>query len=455
MPTTSAAANTGPVGNSRVNTRAIVAATVGNAFEFYDFLAYAAFAGVIGRAFFPSSSSSTSLLLSVATFGVGFVARPLGSVIIGAFADRYGRRPAMTMTMALMALGSGLIGILPTFDRIGVAAPLLLVVARLIQGFSAGGEMGSATSLLVESAPPNRVAFFGSLQLSSQNMGFLAAAALGAALTATLPTADMENWGWRVPFLLGVLIAPVGLYIRLQLRETLAAGNAHVTMTGVLAELFRGHSPKMLLAVLVISGGTISQYFFGYVTTYALTVMRYSATVSMLSGVAVGIAGAVFAVIGGLMADRLGVKRVTILARIVLTLLFYPALLLTVANVSPALFILVMSALAAIHAVSGAAGIVLLALAFPARIRTAGLSISYAAGVAVFGGSAQVVFTWLIQSTGDRMAPIWFVVTMNLISAAAALALGIPVSDSKGCRAAADVPGRKRSGGFGTTSGSF
>ena len=403
--------------------RTIAAAVIGNAFEFYEFLVYATFAPIIGRAFFPSASPSTSLLLSVATFGFGFVARPLGSLVLSAFADRHGRKPAMTVTIALMALGTGSIGLMPTVSQIGYAAPVLLVAARLIQGFSAGGEMGSATSFLIESAPQNRVAFYGSWQLSSQNMGYLAASLSGAIMAWTMPESALNEWGWRIPFLFGALVGPVGLVIRSGVRETLAPEAAHGSMAGVVAELFGRNLPTLALATLVIAGGAVSQYFLGYTTTYALTVLGFSSAVSMQSGVVVGGTGAVFALAGGLLADRIGVKAVATGARVVLTLLLYPALLLVLAYPSPALFIAAMSVLAAFQAISGAAGIVLLPLAFPARIRTAGLSIGYSAGVAIFGGSAQAVFTWLIAASGPPVAPIWYVATTSLVSVAATVAL--------------------------------
>lgn len=404
-----------PASGAPSRSRTIGAAILGNAFEFYDFTVYATFAAIIGRAFFPSGSPSTTLLLSVATFGVGFIARPLGGVVIGAFADRYGRKPAMTLTIWLMALGSGMIGLLPTYEQIGLSAPLLLVLARLIQGFSAGGEMGPATSFLIESAPPNRVAFFGSWQLSSQNMGVLAAALIGTGLAATLPTPDMDSWGWRIPFLIGVLIAPVGIYIRSRLEETLEE-SAHETMTGVLSELFRDYWPRIVLAILLISGMTITQYFFSYVTTYAITTLHMSTTIGMLAGVAGGVSGVIFAVVGGLLADRYGVKTVTIGARVIVTILFYPALQLVLAHPSPGLFLVVIAVLSAFHAASGAAGIILLPLSLPAGVRTAGLSIGYAVGVTIFGGTAQVIFTWLIQATGNPIAPIWYVVGTSVLS---------------------------------------
>lgn len=408
-------------------TKAVAAAIIGNAFEFYDFMVYATFAAMLGKVFFPSGNPSTSLLLSVATFGVGFVARPLGGIVIGAFADRFGRKPAMTLTIWLMALGSGMIGLLPTYEQIGLLAPVLLVLARLIQGFSAGGEMGPATTFLVESAPPGRVGFFGSWQLASQNIGVLFAALVGLALAALLSTDAMNAWGWRVPFLLGILIAPIGIYIRKQLEETLEAEKAHDSMSHVLSDLFRNHWQVLVLAILAISGGTIAQYFFSYATTYALTTLGFSTTVSMSVGVAVGISGTVFSILGGLLADRFSLKSVSIIGRILTTALFYPLLMLVLGANSPALFIAAMCILMALQATGSAAAIVLLPLCFPREIRTAGLSIGYAAGVTIFGGTAQVVFTWLIEMTGNKLAPLWYVVASGIVSVLALAAFKLHV----------------------------
>lgn len=407
--------------------KTVAAAVIGNAFEFYDFMVYATFAAMLGKVFFPSHNPNTSLLLSVATFGVGFVARPLGGIVIGSFADRFGRKPAMTLTIWLMALGSGMIGLLPTYEQIGVLAPLLLVVARLIQGFSAGGEMGPATTFLVESAPPDRVGFFGSWQLASQNIGILCASLIGLALAWILPPDAVNDWGWRVPFLLGILIAPVGLYIRRQLSETLETERAHASMGLVLSDLFRNHWHVIVLAILAISGGTIAQYFFGYATTYALTTLGFSTTVSMAVGVAVGISGMVFSIVGGVLADRFSLKSVSIVARVLMTVLFYPLLTLVLGTNSPTLFILAMCVLMAFQAMSGAAAIVLLPLCLPREIRTAGLSIGYATGVTIFGGTAQIVFTWLIETTGNKLAPLWYVVAAGIVSILATAAFKLHV----------------------------
>ena len=404
----------------------VVAAIMGNALEFYDFTVYAAFAVMIGRAFFPAANSNLSLLLSVATFGVGFFARPLGGVLIGAYADRFGRKPAMTLTILLMALGSGMIGVLPDYAQIGVAAPLLLVLARLIQGFSAGGEMGPATTYLLESAPPGRRCFFGSWQLASQNIGSVISGVVGIGLALTISEEATNGWGWRVPFLLGILIAPIGFYIRRNLDETLSTEEAHGSMSAVLSDVLGHHWRKILLCILVISGATVAQYFFIYTTTYALTTLHYSQRVAMAANLTGGVVGTVFAVIGGIAADRYGLKIVALAPRIVVTALLYPALQFIVASGSPLAFIVVIGALMSLHAMSGAAGIILIPRIFPAAVRTSGLSIAYASGVTLFGGTAQFVFTWIIGATGDKLSWVWYIIAMGVLSFGATLAIRLP-----------------------------
>jgi MFS family permease len=401
---------------------------MGNALEFYDFTVYAAFAAVIGRAFFPATNPNLSLLLSVATFGVGFVARPLGGILIGAYADRFGRKPAMTLTIWLMALGSGMIGLLPGYAEIGVFAPLLLVLARLIQGFSAGGEMGPATTYLLESAPEGHKCFFGSWQLASQNIGNIISGLIGILLALVLSDAVTADWGWRVPFLLGILIAPIGFYIRRNLDETLEAEEAHESMSAVLSDIVRRHWRNIILCILVISGGTVTQYFFIYTTTYALTTLGYGQRVAMTANLTVGVVGTAFALIGGVIADRVGVKTVALVPRFVVTLLLFPALHLIVESGSPSVFIVVIAGLMSLHAMSGAAGIILIPKVFPAAIRTSGLSIAYATGVTLFGGTAQIVFTWIIGVTGDKQSWVWYVVVLSIISFVGTLLIQVPES---------------------------
>ncbi len=404
----------------------VAAAIIGNALEFYDFTVYAAFATWLAKAFFPADNPTVGLLLAVATFGVGFVSRPLGGIVIGAYADRFGRKPAMTMTILLMAIGTGMIGILPTYAQIGVLAPVLLVCARLLQGFSTGGEMGPATAYLLESAPASRKCFFGSWQLASQNIGSVISGLVGLLLAMLITPGAADSWGWRVPFLLGILIAPVGYYIRSNLDETLNAEEAHGSVREVLADVLLKHWWNILLCILVISGATITQYFFLYTATYAINTLHYSQGWAMAANVTTGLTGMVFSVAGGLLADRFGVKIVALGPRLLVTLLLYPALHLIVASGSPLVLVMTMAGLMAIHATSSAAGIVMIPIIFPAAVRTSGLSIAYALGVTIFGGTAQIVFTWIIGATGDKLSWVWYIIALSVVSFLATLAIRIP-----------------------------
>jgi MFS family permease len=404
----------------------VAAAIIGNALEFYDFTVYAAFATWLAKAFFPADNPTVSLLLAVATFGVGFVSRPLGGIVIGAYADRFGRKPAMTMTILLMAIGTGMIGILPTYAQIGVLAPVLLVCARLLQGFSTGGEMGPATAYLLESAPVSRKCFYGSWQLASQNIGSTISGLVGLLLALLITPGATDSWGWRVPFLLGILIAPVGYYIRSNLDETLNVEEAHGSVREVLADVLFKHWWKVLLCILVISGATITQYFFLYTATYAINTLHYSPGWAMAANMTNGITGMVFAIVGGLLADRFGVKIVALVPRLIVTLLLYPALQLIISSGSPLVLVMTMAGLMAFHAASGAAGIVMIPIIFPAVVRTSGLSIAYALGVTIFGGTAQIVFTWIIGATGDKLSWVWYIVALSVVSLLATLAIRVP-----------------------------
>jgi MFS family permease len=416
----------------------VAAAIIGNALEFYDFTVYAAFATWLAKAFFPADNPTVGLLLAVATFGVGFVSRPLGGIVIGAYADRFGRKPAMTMTILLMAIGTGMIGILPTYAQIGVLAPVLLVCARLLQGFSTGGEMGPATAYLLESAPLSRKCFYGSWQLASQNIGSIISGLVGLVLALLITPGATDSWGWRVPFLLGILIAPVGYYIRSNLDETLNVEEAHGSMRSVLSDVLFVHWWKILLCILVISGATITQYFFLYTATYAINALHYSPGWAMAANMTNGITGMVFAIVGGLLADRFGVKIVALVPRLIVTLLLYPALQLIISSGSPLVLVMTMAGLMAFHAASGAAGIVMIPIIFPAVVRTSGLSIAYALGVTIFGGTAQIVFTWIIGATGDKLSWVWYIVALSLASFLATLAIRIP--DTFGRKPQAEPP---------------
>ncbi|MCA1455930.1 MFS transporter [Bradyrhizobium sp. BRP22] len=401
--------------------RTIAAVVLGNALEFYDFTIYTAFAPILGRTFFPAQDPMTSLILSVSTFGIGFFVRPLGAVLLGAYSDRYGRKSAMTVTIGLMAFASGMIGLLPSYAQIGIAAPILLAVGRLIQGFSVGGELAPSTVFLMETAPVGRECFFGSFQFAGQGLAGIMSGVVGLLLAMLLPKTAVEQGGWRVAFLIGILIAPFGIYIRRRLRETLSPDRPHVSMSSILSTVLRREWQLTTLGVLVISGVTVTQYFFLYAAAYATAMLHYSQQVAVTINFAVGVVGMVFILMGGVLTDKLGVTRLAFALRLALALLVYPALSIASPGGSPTVLLAVIVGLTALHAVGGAAPVFLVLNAFPAAVRSTGFSISMALATTLFGGTAQIVFTWIIASTGDRLSFVYYIVGMNLVTVAASL----------------------------------
>jgi MFS family permease len=400
--------------------RTIFAVVLGNALEFYDFIIYTAFAPILGRAFFPAQDPMTSLILSISTFGIGFFVRPLGAVLLGAYSDRYGRKSAMTVTIGLMAFASGMIGLLPSYGQIGIAAPILLALARLIQGFSVGGELAPSTIFLMEIAPIGRKCFFGSFQFAGQGLAGVMSGAVGLSIATLLPKTAVEQWGWRIAFLIGILIAPFGIYIRRRLRETLSPDRPH-TMSSILSITLRREWQLTVLGVLVISGITVTQYFFLYAITYTTAMLHYSQQIGMTMNFVVGVVGMAFALIGGMLIDKFGVTRLALTLRLAMALLIYPALSIASGGSSPAVLLAVIVGLMALHTLGAAAPAFLVLSAFPASVRSTGFSISMALATTLFGGTAQIVFTWIIASTGDKLSFVYYIIGMNLVTVAACL----------------------------------
>jgi MFS family permease len=405
--------------------KGVFAAVLGNGFEFFDFTVYATYLGMIGQAFFPSDNVLVSDLASAATFGVGFIARPLGGALIGAYGDRAGRKPAMTLSIGLMAIGSALIAVTPGYAAIGVWAPILLIVARLFQGFAVGGEVGPATMFLLEAAPRGQRMVFASWQLASQNLGSLVSGLLGVLLALMLSKSSLNDWGWRVPFALGVLIAPVGIYIRSRLVETLdkAPQDGSRGTGAIVSTVIRSNWPGLLLGLALVSGSTITQYFLINMTPYAIRTLHLPDSAAMLGAVTLGITGGLGALAGGLMADRWGLRGVVIAPRIVLMIVLFPVMKFLVANPSGATLVLAITILSLLHAASVAVAVMLIPLIFPPAVRATGLSITYSVGVAIFGGTATYVVTWLVGVTGDPLASTYYVLAANVVMLLAVLSI--------------------------------
>ncbi len=406
---------------SRVPTGIVAATVAGNALEFYDFVTYAFFAVYIGRAFFPASTPMGSLLLSVAVFGVGFFARPLGGVLIGAFADRVGRRPAMLLTIGLITVGTLGLALTPSFASIGLAAPIIVVLCRLVQGLALGGEVGPASAFLIEAAPEGKRGLYASWQIASQGAAAGVAGLMGLTMNSLLTPGQMGAWGWRVPFLVGLLLVPLAIYLRRSMPETLHAMPSRKENCGK-AGLTR-HRRLIVVAILVVLGGTVSTYVINFMTTYAITTLKMSPGIALSATVVGGFVTMFCALLGGWLSDRFGRKATMLWPRVLAAVVTVPAFMLLVATPSPVMLLAVSAVLAALTAISGAGSIVAIPELLPRGIRATGMSIAYAVGVSVFGGTTQLLITWMIAATGNAVAPAWYVAATSVVTVLAILAL--------------------------------
>ncbi|MDE4919731.1 MULTISPECIES: MFS transporter [Cupriavidus] len=403
--------------------RAIIAATIGNGLEWFDFTVYSFFAVIIAKLFFPTGNDMTSFLLTVATFGVGFFMRPVGAIVLGVYADRVGRKAALTLTILMMALGTAIIGLAPTYDSIGLWAPALIVLARLIQGFSAGGEVGGATAFLIEHAPDEERGMYASWQQASQGISFMLGAAMGALVTNGLDQAQIDAWGWRIPFLFGLLIGPVGMYIRSHLEEPpeFEARQAERRASNVkfspLSQVLRDHPREVLAGLGVTILWTVCTYVLVfYMPSYAKQQLGLPLGATFQSTAICGAIILVLCPLMGMLSDRVGRKRMLGVVALAIGVLAYP--LFHWLNVSPttATLLQVQIVLGILLAAFTGPAPAVLAEQFPTEVRSTGLSLAYNFAVTIFGGFAPLIVTWLIESTHNKLAPAYYVIAAAAIS---------------------------------------
>lgn len=401
-----------------ISRKAVAAAVAGNALEFYDFVIYAYFAVYIGRTFFPVSGEYGSLLVAVAIFGVGFFTRPLGGVLIGAFADRAGRKPAMMLTISLITFGTLGLAATPSYASIGIAAPVIVVLCRLLQGLALGGEVGPATALLLEAAPPGRRGLYSSWQVASQGLAVAVGGAFGVTLSLMLTHEQLAAWGWRVPFLFSLVLIPIALYIRRSLPET-HEGSRERSGAHIVGAVFSKHRRILLLGVLISAGAAVASQVGNYMVTYAVQVLKLPSALAQGSVLMGGVMTFVFGLVGGLMCDRFGRKPTNQLPRIALMLLIVPLFMWLSGAPSAATLLTTTAILASLTATFAAAGLVTVPELMPIAVRSTGLSLVYAISTTVFGGTTQFVVTWLLAVTHNPMAPAYYVVVMCAISVVA------------------------------------
>ncbi|MCJ2022230.1 MFS transporter [Methylobacterium sp. E-065] len=416
-------AHPGAAAHPALDRKAVGAVVLGNALEFYDFTVYAFFAKPIGAAFFPAADPTHSLLASLALFGIGYVMRPIGGALIGAFADRAGRKPAMLITIALMALGMLMLAVCPSYAAIGGWAQVIVIAGRLIQGLALGGEVGPSTAYLLEAAPPDRRGFVTSWQIASQGCAALFAGIVATTLALVVGDQAMSEWGWRLMFVLGLGVVPVGLVIRSHLPETAgveADPNAADSTLAVVGRLLRDHGRLLGVTFLVISASTVSNAIGTNMPVYAGATLGLSETAATAVPIALGLASVAFPLLGGWLADRIGRRPVMIWPRALILILAVPAFAWVVQAPSAASVYAVTFLLSALSSINAAAVIVGIPEALPRAVRSAGLSIVYAVSVSVFGGSTNFVVNWLIATTGDRLTPAYYLAAFSLIGTVAA-----------------------------------
>jgi MFS transporter, MHS family, citrate/tricarballylate:H+ symporter len=413
-----------------IKRRHVAAAVAGNALEFYDFTTYGLFSVAIGHAFFPtgpgglSGTDYGSLMLSLGTFGAGFLLRPLGGIVLGRYADRAGRRPAMLVSFTLMGFAILALALIPSYSSIGLAAPLLAIAARLAQGFALGGEVGPTTAYLVEAAPTGLRGLYASWQSASQSLASMTGGIVGVALASALPPDQLAIYGWRIAFILGALTLPFGLYIRASLPETLH-NEDHLphydAETAGIGRIVRDHAKPIILGLMILTSGTIGTYVLNYMTVFAGQHLHMAAKPSFAATLVNGLFGLMASLAGGYLSDRSGRRIVMIAPRIVYLLAILPVFLLIVNQRSTLALLGGTAVLSVLLNVSTGAFYVGFSEMLPRRVRGLIFATVYASAIAVFGGTTQIVVEWLIHVTGNPLAMAWYMLGATALGLVAML----------------------------------
>ncbi|MDN7353277.1 MFS transporter [Acetobacter senegalensis] len=394
----------------------------GNMLEMYDFMVFGYYAAAIGRAFFPSTDPYAELMMSFATFGAGFLMRPLGALLLGAYVDRIGRRKGLILTLTLMSIGTLTLTLTPGYAAIGILAPLLVLCGRLLQGFSAGVELGSTSVYLAEIAQPHNRGFIVAFQSASQQIAVMAAAAIGVALASVISPPDMAAWGWRIPLLIGCLIVPVLFFLRRNLQETEAFATTHKPphFSEIVQTIAREWRIVSIGLLMVLMTTTSFYVITAYTPSFGSAVLHLSTTDSLVVTLCVGLTNFLCLPLFGAVSDRIGRKKLLITSTVLAILTAYPAMSWLVASPSFLRLLAVELWLAVLYSVYNGAAVVYLTEIVPPRIRTTGFSMAYSLATCV-GGFTPTVCTWLIHATGNRAIPGAWLALAALCGLAASL----------------------------------
>jgi MHS family citrate/tricarballylate:H+ symporter-like MFS transporter len=397
-----------PRSGSKIAT--VLRVTSGNFLEQFDFFLFGFYATSISKAFFPTSSDFASLMLTFAVFGAGFLMRPLGAIILGAYIDKVGRRQGLIVTLAIMASGTVLIAFVPGYATIGLLAPALVLLGRLLQGFSAGAELGGVSVYLAEMATPGHKGFYTSWQSASQQVSIVLAAALGFALDQFMAPDALAGWGWRIPFFVGCSIIPVIFLLRRSLQETEAfqARQHHPSTREVFQSMGRNWRTVLAGTMLVAMTTTTFYLITVYTPTFGRTVLHLTSRDSLIVTLLVAITNFIWLPIGGALSDRIGRKPVLLTVTILAIFSAYPAMHWLAAEPSFGRMLDVLLWFSFLFGMYNGAMVVALTEVMPMEVRVVGFSLAYSLATAVFGGFTPAISTWLIESTGDKAAPAYW-----------------------------------------------
>lgn len=404
-----------PVGLGKV-----VAVGLGNALEFYDFLTFSFFSTQIGHCFFPDATGKHGLLYALATFGVGFAMRPLGGILIGRYGDRAGRKPAMLLSFTLMGVAILGVALTPSYRQIGIAAPVLLVLFRLVQGFALGGEVGPSTAYLIEAAPKHRRGLYVSIQYATQDCAPVVAGVVGFLLSILLTAQQLDTWGWRLAFLFGAVIVPFGLWMRNTLPESLPPALLSPDHNPAAKPVVKVPVRLIVLGVLMLGSGTISGYILTYLTTYAQDSLKMSARLAFAATIVFGFAEVCADLASGQLSDRFGRRPVMLVPLVVLALFVVPLFMLMNGTSSVGIAIGAMALVSILVAMNTTPMLVSITESLPRRVRSGVLATMYACTISVCGGTTQVIVKWLTDYTGSPLAPAWYMTAALLFGGTAA-----------------------------------
>lgn len=415
--------NVGDTGVQR--RRAFFGATSGHLIEWYDYGVYGFLAAYIGKAFFVSADPMTSLLSSFAAFALSFFLRPLGGLFFGPLADRVGRRKTLVTVLVLMAGSTCLLGFLPTYEAIGIAAPIVLVLIRCVQGFSAGGEIGTITSFISEYAGPGRRGFSTSWLMVTAVLGLVLGGAVANGMTYVLGSDAMLAWGWRVPFLLAGPMGLISMYIRLKLEDSpefRALAESGIVSKAPLREVFKWRRAIVLVFFIITLHSSIFYLVLTFASTFMSHVLKFNSGTTLLYAFMSSAASAIVMPLGGMFTDRFGRKPFLLVVGTLATVAMY-WLFKAAPGATPASFLPPLMCVAVLFGLYASSTYALMSELLPTRVRSTGIAVAYNVPVAVFGGSAPMISTWLIQRTGDITAPLYFFVATGVASLVALLVL--------------------------------